>query len=109
MIDLSDGLSTDLAHICSESGVGAEIEAEAIPTAKLGKPPTPVDRKFVLDGGEDYELLFTASPGRRVPRHIAGIPITSIGSIRPNRGIFLTTEGKRVKLAPQGWQHFDRD
>jgi len=109
MIDLSDGLSTDLAHICCESGVGAEIEAEAIPTAKLGKSAIPVDRKFVLDGGEDYELLFTAPPGRRVPRHIAGIPITPIGSIRPNPGIFLMTEGTRVKLAPQGWQHFDRD
>jgi thiamine-monophosphate kinase len=109
MIDLSDGLSTDLAHICSESGVGAEIEAEAIPTARLGKPATPVDRRFALHGGEDYELLFTAPPARRVPRRIAGIPITPIGHVRPHRDIFLMTQGKRVKLAPQGWQHFDRD
>ena len=108
MIDLSDGLSTDLAHICSESRVGAEIEAEAIPVARLGKPAAPGDRKFVLHGGEDYELLFTASPGRRVPRRIAGIPITAIGCIRPRRGIFLMTQGKRVELAPQGWQHFER-
>jgi thiamine-monophosphate kinase len=109
MIDISDGLSTDLAHICSESGVGAEIEAKAIPTSRLGKPPTPVDPKFVLDGGEDYELLFTAPPSRRVPRRIAGVPITPIGRMRPTPGIFLITEGQRVKLAPQGWQHFDRD
>jgi thiamine-monophosphate kinase len=109
MIDISDGLSTDLAHLCSESRLGAEIEAKAIPTARLGKPPTPVDPKFVLDGGEDYELLFTAPPGRRVPRRIAGVPITPIGRMRPKPGIFLITEGQRVKLAPQGWQHFDRN
>jgi len=108
MIDLSDGLSSDLAHICSESGVGAEIETEAIPVARWGKPVTPVDPKFVLHGGEDYELLFTAPPGRRVPRRIAGIPITAIGHIRTKRGIFLMTQGKRVELTPQGWQHFDR-
>jgi len=108
MIDLSDGLSTDLAHICRESRVGAEIEAEAIPAASLGKPSTPVDPKFVLHGGEDYELLFTAPPGRRVPRHIAGIPITPIGRIQPHRHIFLISQGKRAELAAEGWQHFDR-
>jgi thiamine-monophosphate kinase len=108
MIDLSDGLSTDLAHICKESRVGAEIEAEAIPLASLGKPAKPVDRRFALDGGEDYELLFTAPPGMRVPRQIAGIPVTPIGRIRPAPHIFLITEGKRAELAPKGWQHFDK-
>jgi len=108
MIDLSDGLSTDLAHLCTESRVGAEVEADAIPRASLGKPPKPVDRRFALDGGEDYELLFTAPPGMRVPRRIAGIPITPIGRIRPAPAIFLVARGKRVELAPKGWQHFDK-
>src|SRR5207245_1411316 len=90
MIDLSDGLSTDLRHICEESGVGAEVSAEALPRAKTGRRGL-VDRQFVdrqfvdvklaLHGGEDYELLFTASPSRQVPDKIADVPITEIGRI----------------------------
>ncbi len=64
MIDTSDGLSTDLAHICEESRVGAELQAEAIPRAGVGKPSREVDLQFALHGGEDYELLFTA-PSRQ--------------------------------------------
>ena len=108
MIDLSDGLSTDLAHICEESRVGAEIEREAIPLASLGKPAKPVDPIFALNGGEDYELLFTAPPGISVPRRIAGVPVTLIGRIRSDPHIWLITRGKPVKLAPKGWQHFER-
>jgi thiamine-monophosphate kinase len=65
MIDISDGLSTDLGHICEESGIGAEIEGDAIPVA--GKD----DLRFALHGGEDYELLFTADSGKKVPSRIA--------------------------------------
>ena len=54
MIDTSDGLSTDLAHICEESGVGADLQAEAIPRASVGKPAREVDLQFALHGGEDY-------------------------------------------------------
>ena len=63
MIDLSDGLSTDLGHICDESGVGAKIQASAIPRASIGKPSHAVELEFALNGGDDYELLFTAPPG----------------------------------------------
>jgi thiamine-monophosphate kinase len=106
MIDISDGLSTDLAHICEESGVGAEIIADAIPRPSAAKSGEKVDLLTALHGGEDYELLFTAAANKRVPAHIAGIPITRIGHIIPGRQVFLTDQGKIKRLLPQGWEHF---
>lgn len=107
MIDTSDGLSTDLTHICEESGVGAELQAEAIPCASIGRPARPVDLPFALHGGEDYELLFTAPRGKRVPARIAGLPITQIGHITRRRKVFLRNEkGVGYELLPQGWEHF---
>jgi thiamine-monophosphate kinase len=107
MIDTSDGLSTDLAHICEESGVGAELEAEAILRASVGKPAREVDLQLALHGGEDYELLFTAHPGKRIPARIAGIPITQIGHITRLRKIFLRNRGGvGYELEPLGWEHF---
>jgi thiamine-monophosphate kinase len=109
MIDTSDGLSTDLAHICEESCVGAELQGEVIPRASVGKPAREVDLQFALHGGEDYELLFTAPRGRRVPSRIAGIPITQIGHITQGRKIFLRNRGGvGYELEPLGWEHFRR-
>ena len=109
MIDTSDGLSTDLAHICEESGVGAEIAAELIPRASVGKPLREVDLQLALHGGEDYELLFTASPGKHVPSRIAGVPITHIGHITRGRKIFLRNrDGVGYELQALGWEHFRR-
>jgi thiamine-monophosphate kinase len=103
MIDISDGLSTDLAHICEESGVGAELQPELIPRARE------VDLQFALHGGEDYELLFTAPRGQRVPSRIAGIPITHIGQITRQQKIFLRNlGGGGDELVPRGWEHFRR-
>ena len=68
MIDTSDGLSTDLAHLCEESGVGAELDSALIPRARVGKPAREVDLDLALHGGEDYELLFTVRPGKRSPQ-----------------------------------------
>jgi len=107
MIDTSDGLSTDLAHICEESGIGAEIRAALIPRARVGKPAREVDLDLALHGGEDYELLFTARPGKRIPKRIAGVAITQIGQIVRGRRIFVENEnGVAVELEPRGWEHF---
>jgi len=104
MIDISDGLSTDLAHICEESGVGAEIEAELVPRASVGRPAQRVSLDLALHGGDDYELLFTSS--RKIPAKVAGMPITRIGRIVRGQGMVLVEAGKRKQLRPQGWEHF---
>jgi len=113
-IDLSDGLSTDLTHLCAESSVAAELDAASLPIAPAA------NALQMLHGGEDYELLFTAPPGARVPADIEGVRVTRIGRIvvesqgraRKARGqsaassITLVTPAGAVPLAPQGWQHF---
>ena len=103
-LDLSDGLSTDLARLCSESGVAAEIDATLLPV----HPGATLQQ--ALNGGEDYELLFTVSPSTRLPRHLAGVPITRIGRILPSRRgrpavTLVTAQGSRP-LEPHGWEHF---
>ena len=103
-MDLSDGLSTDLAHICEESSVAAEITAAAVP---LGPGAT---LEMALHGGEDYELLFTAPASAKLPRSIRGVAITPIGGIvaakpRKPRVSLLTVNGPKA-LEPHGWEHF---
>lgn len=104
-IDLSDGLSTDLAHLCEESGVAAEVDASQLPIA----PGASLEQ--ALDGGEDYELLFTAPNPAHMPRTIAGLPVTRIGRMmrrsanRPQVAL-ITPQGDAQPLEPRGWQHF---
>jgi len=108
MIDLSDGLSTDLGHICEESRVGAEIVAEAIPRSRAGAGREPVALEFALDGGDDYELLFT-SP-RDLPAKVAGVRISRIGRTTRSGGMRLIgPNGKSRPFRPGGWEHFKRD
>jgi thiamine-monophosphate kinase len=109
MIDLSDGLSTDLAHICEESGVGAEILEASIPRAPVGRTGSLVSPKDALHGGEDYELLFTARPAKQVPTRIGGVPVTRIGRVTRHKKIVLVNEtGARQRLRAEGWEHFTK-
>lgn len=111
MIDISDGLSSDLIHICKRSGVGAYLEEGKIPihpeakTLALEFNMDPVSS--ALNGGEDYELLFTVAPDQLDKiRFMPGAYI--IGEITPEEdGITLHTTGGRVHdLIAQGWKHF---
>ncbi len=105
MIDISDGLSTDLEHICQESHVGAEIEVEAIPRALLGPAKRPVALDLALHGGDDYELLFTSAEA--VPAQIAGVRVTRIGrTVRPPGMRQIDADGKLQPLQARGWEHF---
>jgi thiamine-monophosphate kinase len=103
-IDISDGLSVDLQHLCEESGVRAEVDAALLP---VGLGATLED---ALHGGDDYELLFTADSGARIPRSIAGVPVHRIGRmLRRQAGrprMTLVEDGRRRELKPEGWQHF---
>jgi thiamine-monophosphate kinase len=106
MIDLSDGLSTDLDHICQESGVGAEIEVALIPCAPCGrrnKEKAALD--FALHGGDDYELLFTSA--KPVPTKIEGVQITRIGRTTRQKGMrLIDPRGTKTTLLAKGWEHF---
>lgn len=107
-IDLSDGLSTDLAHLCRESGVGAKVMADALPMHPLALDAAPARAMdLALNGGEDYELLFAAPATVRVPRSVAGVPITCIGNLVRGKAISLVDPtGRKRPLKPGGWEHF---
>jgi thiamine-monophosphate kinase len=102
-IDLSDGLSTDLSHLCEESGLAAEVNAEAVPI------DTRATLEQALHGGEDYELLFTSSPHTTVPAQLGGVAVHAIGRMkkRSKRPQMELLHGrKRMPLAAGGWEHF---
>ena len=113
LIDLSDGLSTDLHHLCKGSQVGAVIDTEKIPLPRISsKVGSLVGKRLLdygLDGGEDYELLFTVPARRRakVPCQIAGLPICEIGYITDKPGsCWIRNQGRLKRLPPRGFDHF---
>jgi thiamine-monophosphate kinase len=113
MIDISDGLSSDLNHLCSESKVGALVEVSQLP---VDTPVADLCGRRALDplllalhGGEDFELLFTVHPENvaKLPSKVDGVPLTCIGEIKEASTGVRISEGSRVwELAAQGWQHF---
>jgi thiamine-monophosphate kinase len=112
MIDLSDGLSSDLAHLCRESGVGAVVEAERLPfDSGLSEAGFAGDEALALalDGGEDFELLFTVRPhdARKLPAELDGVRITPVGEVMPETGrVRLSIGGRERRLVPMGYEHF---
>ncbi len=112
MIDISDGLSSDLARLARSSHVGARIFLDRLPLVRvprslerLGLHPLPL----ALHGGEDYGLLFTVPAARagRIPRSFRGTSITCIGEIVSGQGVVLACpEGNERPLAAAGWDPF---
>jgi thiamine-monophosphate kinase len=114
MMDLSDGLSSDLARLCAASRVGARIAVGKIPKVKVqrGKAPKGPDAtELALHGGDDYELLFAVRPSRArgLPAGFEGIPLTCIGEITREQRLVRVGPGEREEtLAVRGWDPFRR-
>lgn len=110
-IDLSDGLSTDLHHLCEASGVGARIFEDSLPLVDSAGLSRSRRLRLALDGGEDYQLLFTVPLAKtsRIPSRFAGASISAIGEIRKSREVVLVrSDGKTSVLEPRGYDHFSR-
>ncbi|HYX27902.1 MAG TPA: thiamine-phosphate kinase [Pyrinomonadaceae bacterium] len=114
MIDISDGLSSDLNHLCRESNVGAVIEAASIPldadVKRLCGRRALDPLALALHGGEDFELIFTVAPEdiSRLPKKVDGVSITRIGEIDNLAGSTRIRERDRLwDLHPRGFSHFD--
>ncbi len=111
LMDLSDGLSSDLARLCAASDAGARVEAAKIPLARIshGALKGGVDLlQLALHGGDDYELLFTVPPrkAKLVPRIFRGIALTRIGKITKEKKVLLEEGGRARPLLPGGWDPF---
>lgn len=116
MMDLSDGLATDLYRLAQASGLGARVQAEALPIAestrhlaqKLGADST----NWALRGGEDFELLFTCDPGQvellaeSAAKAEPGLKVSRVGSMTPEPGIWLEGEGPPQDIGLSGYDHF---
>ena len=109
-MDVSDGLTADLAKVCAASGVAARIEAARIPADSYLKVAFPDDwLQLALSGGEDYELVFTADDATmdEVRRELGGM-VTVIGrTYNTGDGVTVTDEsGREIEVGSAGWDHF---
>jgi len=104
MMDLSDGLSTDLPRLCAASGVGARIQSSLLPAVPRWNHQT---LELALHGGDDYELLFTVRANQTLPAKIDGVPLTRVGEITGGRKVVLVTlKGSEQPLHDRGWNPF---
>jgi thiamine-monophosphate kinase len=113
MIDVSDGLSSDLNRLCVASNAGALIDAAQLPVddrvAELCGRRALDPLQLALHGGEDFELLFTVKPGDvpRLPRRVDGVEIRRIGEITDvSQGVRISEGARTWELRPGGWHHF---
>ncbi len=114
MIDLSDGLSSDVGHLCTESGTGVSIEAARIPVSDAARELAAADGRSPLDhalsDGEDFELLFTVDPSNReqLERLDLGVEISIIGRITEAAAgrVLVDPQGRASALAPGGYEHW---
>jgi thiamine-monophosphate kinase len=112
MMDLSDGLSTDLPRLCVASGVGADVENEKLPVLQhpsAGRGPGVDPLQLALHGGDDYELLFTVPwrMAKDLPRSLIGVALTPIGRITERPGVkMLEGNGHERQLVAGGWDPF---
>lgn len=114
LIDLSDGLSSDLSRLCAASAVGARLEEAKVP--RIQAPQVAVKHgcdplHLALNGGEDYELLFAVPPSEAelIPKTFRGVGLTAIGRItRKQQLILLEENGRERQLLPRGWDPFGK-
>lgn len=110
-MDVSDGLLGDLAKLCKASGVGARLDLGRLPVSReLARAHAPQDcERFVLQGGDDYELLFTlppdAAPGLEAELSRI-VPVRCIGAIEPGGGVHCMRDGTPVIVTGGGYDHF---
>ena len=118
LIDTSDGVATDLYHICRASGVGARIPAAAVPVSPRVTAAAPYldcnPLDLALFGGEDYLLLFTARPevAPRLPASFARAGLAApfpLGHIVPGDRVILETPAGEVDISGRGYDHFRLD
>jgi thiamine-monophosphate kinase len=112
MMDLSDGLSSDLPRLCAASGVGARVTAAKVPTVQSSARNFKSGADLLhlaLSGGDDYELLFSVPPNQKkfLSRSFRGVPLTPIGVVTSRKQIVLADEhGREHPLDPRGWDPF---
>ncbi|MDE2297328.1 MAG: thiamine-phosphate kinase [Burkholderiales bacterium] len=111
-IDVSDGLLGDLAHVLQRSGVGAQVQVDALPRSDvLGALPQALQRQCALAGGDDYELVFTAAPGAAsrvaAAAQAARVPVTRIGRIDAAPGLrLIDRDGRALANTYASFDHF---
>jgi len=114
MIDISDGLGSEILHLCKESGVGCQLYEDKIPidptTDKMSKEFQIVPSVAALSGGEDYELLFTIDQKDYEKIQTMSADVTVIGYMTDDKGVaeMITPDGHVIPIKAQGWDHMKK-